>query len=563
MATTPTQLPVPSEKPQDLKFNAGKIDEFATSMGWTYYDRFGVRHYTIEGLKHIAEQAISAFGYITIDSFQAGAQLPNNQLTLPNQVLRDTSNGEYYRWDGVFPKTVTIASTPITTGGIGIGAWLSVGDATLRSNLNSNEVGKGASLVGTVSGYTVQEALDGMDERYEALIAPGSSSTINTVNGKLGDHSLGFDDNAALYTKGNQSPSSFRLDGFSLRGGVFEGIRVITVGDGGDFTSLNSAIEFASLFRPKYVNSPGYIHYRIEIEIQSGYIVTEQVVARQIDLSHITLTSVDAVVKVNVPTDLWWMYGEFAAHLPIIGTIFDLQHIGYDGLSLKMGSQAIVEYGHSRNGKPATKYAGIINAARHNVFINTECRFVGREGVFTGATEAGVHFEKHCTGCVRDADISGCTLFGIRLINGSTIDCYGVNVSNTSSGPGIQAEVGSSASGFGIIASNSKQGLRASFGSKIVATGSTFNSMAVSDAWAYASDGSDIVMTTATGTGGACACLAANGSRIDIQGVDASLSGSGSGNMRCLSGSTLAATGTTGTFNKAINVVDGNGIIFK
>lgn len=433
----------------------------------------------------------------------------------------------------------------------------------LRQELASSDVGKGASLVVTVSGDTVQEALDGMDERYEALIAPGSSSTINTVNGTLGDHSLGFDDNAALYTKGNQSPSSFRLDGFSLRGGVFEGIRVITVGDGGDFTSLNSAIEFASLFRPKYVNSPGYIHYRIEIEIQSGYIVTEQVVARQIDLSHITLTSVDAVVKVNVPTDLWWMYGEFAAHLPIIGTIFDLQHIGYDGLSLKMGSQAIVEYGHSRNGKPATKYAGIINAARHNVFINTECRFVGREGVFTGATEAGVHFEKHCTGCVRDADISGCTLFGIRLINGSTIDCYGVNVSNTSSGPGIQAEVGSSASGFGIIASNSKQGLRASFGSKIVATGSTFNSMAASDAWAYASDGSDIVMTTATGTGGACACLAANGSRIDIQGVDASLSGSGSGNMRCLSGSTLAATGTTGTFNKAINVVDGNGIIFK
>lgn len=169
MATTPTQLPVPSEKPQDLKFNAGKIDEFATSMGWTYYDRFGVRHYTIEGLKHVAEQAISAFGYITIDSFQAGAQLPNNQLTLPNQVLRDTSNGEYYRWDGVFPKTVTIASTPITTGGIGIGAWLSVGDATLRSNLNSNEVGKGASLVGTESGDTVQQALDKLSDKYSTI----------------------------------------------------------------------------------------------------------------------------------------------------------------------------------------------------------------------------------------------------------------------------------------------------------------------------------------------------------------------------------------------------------
>ncbi|MCU2485603.1 hypothetical protein N8Q55_25170 [Enterobacter hormaechei subsp. steigerwaltii] len=50
MATTPTNLPVPSESPRDLKFNAGKIDEFVTSMGWTYTDRFGNQHYTVEGI---------------------------------------------------------------------------------------------------------------------------------------------------------------------------------------------------------------------------------------------------------------------------------------------------------------------------------------------------------------------------------------------------------------------------------------------------------------------------------------------------------------------------------
>lgn len=134
MATTPTQLPVPSEKPQDLKFNAGKIDEFVTSMGWTYTDRFGVKHYTIEGLKHIAEQAISAFGYITMDSFEDGAT-----LTLPNQVLRWKYNGEYYRWDGVFPKSVVAGSTPDSSGGIGNGKWLSVGDAALRNQLSGSD----------------------------------------------------------------------------------------------------------------------------------------------------------------------------------------------------------------------------------------------------------------------------------------------------------------------------------------------------------------------------------------------------------------------------------------
>lgn len=131
MATTPSQVPVPSEKPQDLRFNAGKLDEFITSMGWTYTDRFGEKHYTIEGLRHYAEQVISTFGYVTMDSFEDGAT-----LTLPNQVLRWESNGEYYRWDGDFPKSIPADSTPDTSGGIGLGSWLSVGDATLRSQIS-------------------------------------------------------------------------------------------------------------------------------------------------------------------------------------------------------------------------------------------------------------------------------------------------------------------------------------------------------------------------------------------------------------------------------------------
>lgn len=158
MTTTPTQLPIPSEKPQDLKFNAGKIDEFATSMGWTYTDRFGVKHYTIEGLKHLAEQAISAFGYITLDSFEDGAT-----LTLPNQILRWKSNGEYYRWDGAFPKAVALGSTPDNSGGIGNGKWLSVGAAALASTQN----GAGDALVAVVQPYNGSVARTQHDKNNE------------------------------------------------------------------------------------------------------------------------------------------------------------------------------------------------------------------------------------------------------------------------------------------------------------------------------------------------------------------------------------------------------------
>lgn len=152
MATTPTNLPVPSESPRDLKSNAGKIDEFVTSFALKYKDRFGGDHYTIEGLRQLAQQAIAAYGWVPMDSFQDGAT-----LTLPNQVLRwklPDGDGDYYRWDGAFPKTVPTASTPESTGGIGAGAWLSVGDAVLRTELSSDAEGNGDSLIAVRQPYS-------------------------------------------------------------------------------------------------------------------------------------------------------------------------------------------------------------------------------------------------------------------------------------------------------------------------------------------------------------------------------------------------------------------------
>ncbi|MFB4764402.1 hypothetical protein ACE3JZ_22940, partial [Enterobacter hormaechei subsp. steigerwaltii] len=133
MATTPTNLPVPSESPRDLKFNAGKIDEFVSSLALQYIDRFGQAHYTIEGLRWLAQQAIAQYGWIPVGTFQAGAT-----LTLPNQILKDTTDGEYYRWDGSLPKTVPAGSTPASSGGVGVGAWIGIGDATLRAMLASS-----------------------------------------------------------------------------------------------------------------------------------------------------------------------------------------------------------------------------------------------------------------------------------------------------------------------------------------------------------------------------------------------------------------------------------------
>ncbi|WP_241215186.1 hypothetical protein [Enterobacter hormaechei] len=156
MATQPTNLPVPSESPRDLKFNAGKIDEFVTSLVNTYVDRFGHEHYTIEGLRWLAQQAIAQYGWILIDSFQVGAD-----ITLPNQALRDEATGEYYRWDGALPKHVDVGSTPATSGGVGVGAWIGVGYASLRAMLSS-ESGAALSLSQVATSYGLDFSLGGV-----------------------------------------------------------------------------------------------------------------------------------------------------------------------------------------------------------------------------------------------------------------------------------------------------------------------------------------------------------------------------------------------------------------
>ncbi|EKY2093502.1 hypothetical protein QNX23_004046 [Cronobacter sakazakii] len=201
MATQPTNNPVPSESPRDLKFNAGKIDEFVTSLVTTYVDRFGNEHYTIEGLNQLARQAIAAFGWIPVGTFQAGAT-----ISLPNQILKDTTDGEYYRWDGPLPKVIPAGSTPASTGGTGVGAWISVGDSTLRSMLASST---GAGLIGTNHRGTLAADLNAIDRRPDGY-ATGVAGVLS--NGRDVEIDKDISTNSNTYVPEMQSRMVYRLD---------------------------------------------------------------------------------------------------------------------------------------------------------------------------------------------------------------------------------------------------------------------------------------------------------------------------------------------------------------
>lgn len=76
-------------------------------------------------------------GFTRIGTFSAGATITNPRQTLLWDVA-DGGDGQEYGWSGSFPlagKVVPPGSTPLTTGGIAVGAWMSRFDPELRTQV--------------------------------------------------------------------------------------------------------------------------------------------------------------------------------------------------------------------------------------------------------------------------------------------------------------------------------------------------------------------------------------------------------------------------------------------
>lgn len=134
MTTYNTGNPLGSAAAKDLYDNAQNFDHLSNDLeNEMWPDRFGKSRLTWHGMEKRYQEKLVSMGWELIDSFQGGTT-----LTRADQALRwelPDGDGEYYRWDGSLPKTVPAGSTPDSTGGVGTGAWVGVGDASLRSDL--------------------------------------------------------------------------------------------------------------------------------------------------------------------------------------------------------------------------------------------------------------------------------------------------------------------------------------------------------------------------------------------------------------------------------------------
>lgn len=349
-----------------------------------------------------------------------------------------------------------------------------------------------------------------------------------------------------------------------MQPGVFGKTFEITfgvAGSGADFTDLEELLRFCSRFRPEYAYGRANNGRCINVRILSGTVITQGIaLARGQDLGHVRLTSEDPVVKVNFPTDVWWAYAEYNSRLPLFSTIFDMQGIGYDGLALKHGSSVCFEYLTALD-----PFAGIINAARHNVFINTDCHGAFRKGCFTGAVGDGIHLEKGCQATAREALVSGCGGSGVYLLSGCTIDAHMAKAFDCNWG--IRAELGSTVGAFGVDVSSSKSyGLYAVSGTRIAAPNSKMTNC--HSYGAVADGGSNIVVnegiySLAPGANPNGNFLSNKGSDVSALDIDLSGIAASASNFRVLNGSIMRCTGSTGTTNITTNTITSNGIIIK
>ena len=146
MATTPTNKPIPSEDPRDLKFNAGKIDEEVNGSADYYTDRFSVQRLTNTGRinqfnaaqldrANRFEQFLLSSGYAFLGDYENGPF----QFSARNQYIR--YDNQYYRLNASTDVGFTTTGIDADSFANDVTHFVLMDGDTLRQQLASADVG--------------------------------------------------------------------------------------------------------------------------------------------------------------------------------------------------------------------------------------------------------------------------------------------------------------------------------------------------------------------------------------------------------------------------------------
>ena len=373
---------------------------------------------------------------------------------------------------------------------------------------------------------------------------------------------------------------------YELTAGRLDFDRTITIGSGADYENINDALNNLISIYGMSVDGDTLLN----LELQSGFIMQEQVIANGIDLSRFVITSIDASVVIDrqyladtgiANLDLDSTPAFLAVNggkLPIIGALFSMntsgaaddqkQHgvmVAWTGSAVVLDSCGVTNAtGRGLYGVNGTVYArnsNFSNAGTYGCRPGNSSAFNIRGSDLTGAGIAGLYAAISQV-AAQECDVSNAGTYGLQAINQSRIHMASCTADNSGSHAfeisdsdvNLDGATADNAGDRGINIARSVchangveitipagNGINAGEGAIVNAAGSTITGV-FGTSCAAAFTGARIVVTSSTLTKDA---------------------GAGAGNVVLVTnGGTVISNGTTATTSKTPNIVDGDGVIY-
>ncbi len=224
MASTPTLNPVPSENYDDMRFNAGKLDEFVTSPDDEYTDRFGVTHLTARGLQNSV----------------AGALLPANNLSdLANKDSSLSNLGGGATGINVFKSATSSAARSA----IAAAASGSNTDITALSGLTTAlSIPQGGTGAATAANARTNLGLGSIATQNANAVTITGGTISGITDLAIVDGGTGASDAPTARTNlGLGSIATQSAGSVAITGGSISGITDLAIADGGTGASTASA----------------------------------------------------------------------------------------------------------------------------------------------------------------------------------------------------------------------------------------------------------------------------------------------------------------------------------
>jgi len=439
------------------------------------------------------------------------------------------------------------------TAEIGAQAWIEIAQLSEVNNLLDDKAAiSGQAFSGNISAPNLSGTNTG-DQDLSGKADKATTYTETEVNNLLDAKA----NQATTYTE--TEVDGLLDDTSSLRSANM----TVTVGTGGDYPTINAALEYLSKLQPVYASAG----ITATINLLTGFTMAEQVLVRGLDLGWITITAADAettITNTALTTDFTTADYGFDSY-PVFG-------VSKGGVLPRIDQLFRFDVANTYSNKHGIMAIGAGSSAD----------VMAGEGV-NDAGERGIYAIRGSTINANAADASGAGTYGIVASRGSTINADAADASGAGS-HGILANEGSNINADGVYASGAgSHGIHANEGSNINADGADVSG--AGDNGIHASSGSTINAERVDASGVVShGIVASRGSIVNAYSADASGAGShGILAIRCSTinayaadassagtyginvhrGSTINAEEATGALSQARNTVTGNGIIFK